>query len=783
MHELVDREHDAHPARSWLARNGTWIVLVALALYLLLRYFDIDELTRVVIAAIGLGFVIFAHELGHFLVAKSCDVHVETFSIGFGPPLPGCSFKWGETTYMLAAFPLGGYVKMVGEGTEADEGDDDPRSFKHKPVWQRMAIISAGVTMNVILAFACFVFVYRTHGAERAPGVVDRVEPGSPAWKLGVRTGDVIHGIGSKGPNPYFDDLRPVVMNSKEGEKLNFVWSQPDQPEKDWQHAQIEPRRMAEDSRPVIGIAPPPEPTLPPAQARKRHEFPYFYTSAAAAAEPRFEFGDTIIATSDPLDPKKLLPLPSDPRGSGHADYFEYLRRLHLLAGKEMLIRVRREEPPEEVTMTVPPAYHYTLGLRMRMGKIAAVRDGSPAALAGVRAEDIIDRVEVTDSAGQVTRYVTSRSKGPLRSKVQEVDLDPMRLRHDLRRWAESLGPGAKRRVGITVLRTNPSNPVNHTERQEIALTLDWDDSRRFENESPITPNSPISIPELGIAYRVETRVEGLYPEAPARSARVLRPAQVKYRKGDRIERDGRVLQAVEGETVSVQVGDLISLVPGDVVVASQAPVAARRMNDQPALAKWTDLKSDQWAWLFWSYQDSDFKDVSLRLERDNLEVAVTAVADKSWPAVERGLLLVPDKRLQKAHSLAEAMGMGLNETLNFITQIYQNLQGIMTGRVSPENFGGPIMIAQLAYVIAADPYQFLVFLGIISINLAVINFLPIPVLDGGHMMFLIYEKLRGKPAPRRVLETATYVGLAFIVSLMLAVIYLDAMRIVRPQG
>jgi regulator of sigma E protease len=65
-------------------------------------------------------------------------------------------------------------------------------------------------------------------------------------------------------------------------------------------------------------------------------------------------------------------------------------------------------------------------------------------------------------------------------------------------------------------------------------------------------------------------------------------------------------------------------------------------------------------------------------------------------------------------------------------------------------------------------------FLGYLSINLAVLNFLPIPLLDGGHMMFLLYEGLRGKPASERVLIAATYMGLAFVLSLMVFVLYLD---------
>src|SRR5262249_15887083 len=144
------------------------------------------------------GFVIFIHELGHFAVAKWCDVHVETFSIGFGPALPGCKFQRGETTYMIALFPLGGYVKMVGEGAESEEGDDDPPSFNNKSVWQRMGMISAGVIMNVILAFVCFIIVYRGPGKKQPAGVVGKVVAGSSCWEQGVPAGALIQQVGNE---------------------------------------------------------------------------------------------------------------------------------------------------------------------------------------------------------------------------------------------------------------------------------------------------------------------------------------------------------------------------------------------------------------------------------------------------------------------------------------------------------------------------------------------------------------------------------------------------------
>src|SRR5437870_4400052 len=150
-------EDQAQPTlKEWLLGHSMSVMVFGLlilwiAYSLAVGKLDFSTLLGFAEVGVGLGFVIFFHELGHFLVAKWCDVHVQTFSIGFGPALPGCSFQWSETTYKLALFPLGGYVQMVGQvdgHEESDGGEDDPRSYKNKSVGQRMAIISAGVVMN-----------------------------------------------------------------------------------------------------------------------------------------------------------------------------------------------------------------------------------------------------------------------------------------------------------------------------------------------------------------------------------------------------------------------------------------------------------------------------------------------------------------------------------------------------------------------------------------------------------------------------------------------------------
>ena len=114
--------------------------------------------------AILLGVLVLVHELGHFVFARVFDVKVLRFSLGFGRPV--LEWKRGETEYWISWIPLGGYVKMAGleeegmvgelEGGKANVAIDQARTFDNKPLWARMAVILAGVTMNIVLAF----FIY-----------------------------------------------------------------------------------------------------------------------------------------------------------------------------------------------------------------------------------------------------------------------------------------------------------------------------------------------------------------------------------------------------------------------------------------------------------------------------------------------------------------------------------------------------------------------------------------------------------------------------------------------
>jgi regulator of sigma E protease len=127
------------------------------------------------------------------------------------------------------------------------------------------------------------------------------------------------------------------------------------------------------------------------------------------------------------------------------------------------------------------------------------------------------------------------------------------------------------------------------------------------------------------------------------------------------------------------------------------------------------------------------------------------------------------------AKSLGDAFSLGGQETIDNLLMVYRFLQRIGQGRISFKMTAGPVGIAQMAGMKAQEGFSsFLLFLTMLSANLAVVNFLPIPVLDGGHMVFLAYEGIRGKPASERVIIAFTYAGLIFLLSLMLFVLSLD---------
>lgn len=155
-------------------------------------------LTTIVAVIIVLGGLIFFHELGHFAVARALGMGVSTFSLGFGPKI--LTRKAGKTEYALSLVPLGGYVALVGESDEADipEGFTPAESFALRPAWQRLLVVAAGPTANILLAWLlCWALAFGW-GVPVLQPVVGAVNAESPAARAGLAPGDRILSIDGK---------------------------------------------------------------------------------------------------------------------------------------------------------------------------------------------------------------------------------------------------------------------------------------------------------------------------------------------------------------------------------------------------------------------------------------------------------------------------------------------------------------------------------------------------------------------------------------------------------
>lgn len=153
------------------------------------------------------GLLIASHEFGHFITAKASGVKVLEFAIGMGPKILG--FKKGETNYALRIFPIGGYVKMLGEDGESS----DPGAFCNQKSWKRLIIITAGAFMNFLIAIVLFSIVFINTGI--AKPIVSKLEPGYPAEKAGIMVNDKIIGVNNEKLRTW-DEFLMFISENKE---------------------------------------------------------------------------------------------------------------------------------------------------------------------------------------------------------------------------------------------------------------------------------------------------------------------------------------------------------------------------------------------------------------------------------------------------------------------------------------------------------------------------------------------------------------------------------------
>ena len=191
---------------------------------------DLIEIFKIVLPfLIILTVLVFVHEMGHYLVARKNGVKVEVFAIGFGSELFGWTDRLG-TRWKICAVPLGGYVKMFGDGDitsstsleDANESfEEKENAFHHKSLGARAAIVLAGPAANFLFAIILLAGLYSIVGQRYAPPIIDKITTGSSADIAGLVIGDEILQVNEKNIKR-FDELQRIVRPNP-GKELNFL--------------------------------------------------------------------------------------------------------------------------------------------------------------------------------------------------------------------------------------------------------------------------------------------------------------------------------------------------------------------------------------------------------------------------------------------------------------------------------------------------------------------------------------------------------------------------------
>lgn len=639
--------------------------------------------------AIGLGLVIFFHELGHFAVAKWCGVFVERFSIGFGPIL--WSFKKGDTEYALSAIPFGGYVKMLGQDDmdpsqlSSEEIAEDPRSYSAKPVWQRMAIISAGVVMNIVTGLLFFAIAFKC-GVQTRPARLGPIVVGKPAWQAGLQSGDLITRINGRECSDFGDIMRGVALTSGDVE-IEGIYRDGRTFKKTLTPDKTDTRRM-------IGVAPALDVIL---AAFGEENGPCTFPGTPAAAAGGFLPKDKIISVGGE-------------RVSSFADLQNILvdRRAEQL---EFVVERKVDGQLQQVSIKVAPSPFRSLGLSMDIEKISVIEAGSPADQVQLKPGDKIVKVDGKEVGKEVDPIALP---------------DYFQSRHGqkvLVEYTRELEGGTKKTLSAEII------PRNRT---------GWLD--RFDMKG-----SPLSVPSIGVAYHITSRVLKVVPNSPA---------------------DGQISP---DETITAIELFLPPGAKNDGFSAAFGPLKFEVSDKQPHI----------WAQAFWLMQLAPTRHARLTVANQG-KTRVVELVPAPDPAAqlyfpERGFVFDDEAIIQKARTVGESFSMALGHSRSTGVEIYLTLRSLIRRDLSVKELHGPIGIAKVAHQFASQGISpLLLFLGFLSVNLAVLNFLPIPVLDGGHMVFLCWEAITRKRPSERVLVGATYCGMAFVLGLMLLVIYLD---------
>lgn len=698
---------------------------------------------------VGFGLIVFFHELGHYLAARWAGIRVLAFAMGIGPPLvsyrPGLGWRRGSsegeyqkliedargeagdrrerarsllagtvspTEYRLCWLPFGGYVKMLGqEDLHPERTSAEPDSYQNAPVWKRMVVISAGVTMNVALAAVLFVAVFLV-GLRTEPPEIGAVVPGSPASKAapraaavepGLRAGDRIESINGREPNSFNDLILAAAMSSRGG-SLDMRVRRPGAAAP--LEFSVKPEQDPLTGLMMMGVEPARSATI--FEASNAAEAEAIRRTLAAAGLAGVEPGMTLVRVDDNRTVRGGQDLVDAVRTSG---------------GRPVEAEFGGPDS-KSVTVTIQPRPALSVD-RVPMGPGEFTPIEHVLGLAPVLQVRLI-----ADQANDRGREQGLRD-GDIFARLGSVEFPsvPAGIAEVRRHRGKSL-PVVLLRAGADEALAPVSLTVSVSREGLIGFSVD-----------DTADESALLAAPLGEVFDSRGQARG----TPA-AALSVRPGSRVLRVGQTEVTTLREMHAAVREATRPHAGSpsVAAVIP----LTIELPLPPQPGEDAPPTTV-----------VDWSLTAED----------------VARLHEAGWTSQVSLGLFKPAEFLLRANGPVGALTMGLEETRRVILMTYVTFARLFEQTVKVEHLKGPIGIAHLGTRIADRGLIWLLFfMGLISINLAVVNFLPLPIVDGGQFVFLVYEGIRGRPVSPGIQNAATAAGLLLIGAVFLIVTFND---------
>ena len=705
---------------------------------------------------VGFSLVILVHELGHFFAAKWAGVKVDKLAIGFGKELVGITR--GETRYAINVLPLGGYVKMLGqEDFELDKSSEwevskDPRAFTSQSVGKRAVIVSAGVVMNLIAAALIFMIVFMA-GMESMPAKVGFVLPDSPAQRGGVQVGDEIVRINDRKMDDFPDVMMAIALSDVD-EPLTFDIKRGQETVALEIPSEYNERR----GLPQIGIG--------PGMTREVN----WVSPLLDDDETAIRRGDTILAVN----------------GREVANYYDFRLAVMAAQSRQVDVLVDRPSDPNDPDSPVQQA-------------TCRVRSNLSFLYGRVKDDGMLDADSAT-LLGLIPRTAIG-SVAPGKPASRAVVLGE---------GGDQAGPGFK--TGDVILRWADMDSPRVTEIQASVLENESEVLRAVvlrngqQMELAVTPRRPAwppinsSPPVIGVTFDrpdvAHVTVADTLEGSPASSLGIPRGATITTVDSEPVATWYDLVQQFTdraGETVvlawdhqGVAGQGTLSLPQSLTKALGLLPTASiKSINSKSSIVGQMGERNVVFVLPSWqaiqalcreTLGDQEASEVEFtwidRLDgtKSTRTIVVTSAMLDPW--LQRVQYSLDDIEagaerfiLRAANPLA-AVRIGIKRTVRLVQQTYVTIERIIFSRtVGVDKLSGPVGIVKMgAQAASVSIVKLLYFLGIISASLAVINFLPLPIVDGGLMVFLIIEKIKGSPVNLKLQFITQLVGLALII-------------------